>query len=339
MSPDESDTFVGYVNEPSFQLDSIVEQQRRHDDSEHPPIHLPTRIAPIQSSYIMQSAPMTSSSSNSAETLKTSDLAILAAHEELAVDEKDGTLKADIVSVYNTNNSGHTHSHMFESGDTKYRGIDSEVGLVSEKKRTCLICDSSSQSFLRRSFSFPDRYIMNSYCNKYTAHTKRLVKTFPDKELFYATLKRTNSCGTLADISIKGTHSSVQSRDRKVARQLLTLNNQSSSSPKPSPPDILCDVRGRGNTQTSLDSGVIIDATMTSSPYRTVSPIVRTANDLSDDFLLVHDPDRQIDKSSDDNEWRFMQPRGERLIRKCIHTATALCCCYQSLCLFCWVVT
>ena len=84
--------------------------------------------------------------------------------------------------------------------------------------------------------------------------------------------------------------------------------------------DIKCKARDRGNTQTSLDSGVITDSNMAASPFHRKTPSVTapsrrptspnaTASSCSPPLLLVKN---QPNKSND--EWRFFGPKGKLLV-------------------------
>ena len=307
MQP-QDDASSGYASDQPFSLDSIKEQQKKQEGET---VRLSTHVDAVQQSRIISSTTLACSSSTSAETLKTMDVT------ERHIDkfDADGTLKADIAS-WNTNNSGQIKSNYTEDSPKNQKTSNSEI---ANNTKACILCRKietyPNQFAIRRAPSFPDDidkynvYQANSItstCSK--NHHSRTLLLRQHKHNFK--LKRSISSDQLSDILKLSVEKNklltdfVKSFSKSVLKNPRPLDNVASN-PLRHTPEVTAEKRARGNTQTSLDSGVITDANVTSSPLHDTSCVTVSKQAL---LSSVKNPSANV---KDENQWRVSGPKGK----------------------------
>ena len=311
----QDDASSGYASDQQHPLDSIMEHQRKQEEDEI--VRLSTHIDVVQKGHICNTLPL--STSHSVETLKTETVELHPPPE--TDDDGCGTLKADF-SSWNTNNSGQTQN-ILPKNDKIEKGNFSREENQFEPVRTCSICRSietlPSQSLIRRLPSFPDD--IRNY-NVYEAQTtpqsctKNHSRTLlVRKHKLQKTRRRTLSAGHISDSIIAAASKNNFKLNAEALRIPSTLDTPPTtvsslggavqSPAKSYSSDIKSEKRDRGNTQTSLDSGVIPDANMTSSPLHYKVPHIISRRSLTLPALKT-----QPSTVKPQNDWKFSAPKG-----------------------------
>ena len=295
--------------EANHQLESIQEQLHRkaEEPDSSPPIHLPTRINVIQTSQIRTATLASSQNSTRAIRRESSDLRVATAalpsdrrQADLLI-RKQGPGYSPDASRWNTNNSGRLGTNLSDVKTSLAPSPSHRTASFSSNQLTPIHQSEaigSNESPRRKSNSLPNINVNSDSSEKLFSN----FRLFPSVSSSQLHNPRVNS-------TRKGSGSSVV--DHVVLIDVSpsddTLTDRLLKSHTVLEPGV---IRDRGNTQTSRDSGVIIDTNPTSSVSRDNSPQTRMSDVASDRSLPLSAFD-SVYETTKEEQWRFSQPKGE----------------------------